>query len=150
MFLIFSILFYNNDSPNWVILWDTSAFCFCEKKGKQIMTKYQRRHRLLFGPSFQRFCNFRAKSHRVNNFEVHSLIVKILKKHPRTYLKNKNKIHQKMVYWSKGQLISKQNCRAVTFPKNWTKLTQAWQFCFEIYWPLMRFEIFPQACILIY
>ena len=34
---------------------------------------------LLFGPSFQRFCNFRPKSHRVNNFEVHNLIVKILK-----------------------------------------------------------------------
>ena len=56
----------------------------------------------------------------------------------------------------KGQLISKQNCQAVTSPKKQTKLiilnifsTQdselrsflgvviAWQFCFEINWPLV-------------
>jgi hypothetical protein len=47
-------------------------------------------------------------------------------------------------FLGKGQLISKQNCRAVTSPKKGMFIflgeVMARQFCFEIYWPLARLD----------
>ena len=114
LFVIFSILFNNNDGPNCGVLWDTSAFCFCEKKGKQIMTKYQRRHRCCLALLFTDFAISGLKSHRVDNFEVHNLIVKILKNIQELTWKIKNKIHQKIVSLSNKIWNRKQN---TAFPR---------------------------------